>query len=105
MGMTPSDTPSSPERYAQVAPDGRGPAGYDIQAPMDGTIQGAFDSANRDAGAGVLYPKSERQAATERLLESPPGYDDFTILGGTTAGWPADVMPPDHVNNGGYGGA
>ena len=95
MGMTPSDTPSSPSDYAGVTPHGRGPAPYDIQAPMDaGSIQSAFDQANRDAGAGVLYPQSERQAATERLLQSAQGFGEFDINGGTTAGWPADVSPP-----------
>ena len=89
MAITPSDSPSSPSGYAGVAQ-----SGFDIQAPLDeGAFQSAFDQANADAGAGVLYPKSDRQAETERLLESPPGYSDFTILGGTTAGWPADVTP------------
>ena len=94
MAMTPADTPSSPSNYASVAPDGRGPAGYDIQAPlMDGEITAAFDATNREMGAGFLYPQGPRQAAAERLLESPQGYGDFTILSGTTAGWPADVTP------------
>lgn len=89
MGMTPSDTPSSPSNYAGVATQG-----MNIQAPlMDGEIRSAFDQANRDAGAGVLYPQSARQAQTERLIMSPPGYSDFDIYGGTTAGWPADVSP------------
>ena len=89
MGMTPSDSPSSPSDYAGVPVQG-----MDIQAPNDlAQIQAAFDAANRDAGAGVLYPVSERQSETRQLLESPPGYSDFTILGGSTAGWPADVTP------------
>ena len=93
--ITPSDSPSSPENYAQVMPGGRGPAPYDIQAPqMGGEIASAFDAANADSGAGVLYSQSPRQAATEQLIMSPPGYTDFDILGGTTAGWPADLSPP-----------
>ena len=94
MGMTPADTPSSPSDYAGVTPHGRGPAPYDIQAPLDEAhITASFDATNREMGAGVLYSQSERQAATERLLSSPQGYADFTILGGTTAGWPADITP------------
>ena len=90
MGMTPSDTPSSPSNYAGVATQG-----MDIQAPLElGAVQSAFDATNREMGAGVLYPKSERQAATERLITSPPGYSDFDILGGSHPGWPADVTPP-----------
>lgn len=104
--ITPADSPSSPGDYAAVTPHGRGPAPYDLQAPLDtGSVQAAFDRSVRDAGAGVLYPESERQADTRRLLMSPPGYADFDILGGTTAGWPADITPPDSVDNGGYGGA
>ena len=93
--ITPADTPSSPPNYAEVTPHGRGTAPYDIQAPlMDGGITAAFNAANDAAGAGVLYPQSERQADTARLIQSPPGYADFDIYGGTTAGWPADVSPP-----------
>jgi hypothetical protein len=106
MGMTPADTPSSPSGYAEVTPHGQGPAAYDIQAPMmDGEITAAFDATNREMGAGFLYPQGPRQAEAERLLDSPQGYADFTILAGTTAGWPADVTPPGTVDNGGYGGA
>ena len=89
MGMTPSDSPSSPGNYADVAA-----SGFDIQAPLDlGAVQAAFDATNAEMGAGVLYPQSPRQAETRQLLESPPGYADFDILSGTTAGWPADVTP------------
>ncbi len=89
MATTPSDSPSSPSNYAGVAVQG-----FDIQAPQDtAAIQAAFDATNREMGAGVLYPKGPRQDATELLLQSPPGYADFNILEGTTAGWPADVTP------------
>ena len=89
MAITPSDSPSSPSGYAGVPVQG-----FDIQASDDlAQIQAAFDATNREMGAGVLYPKGPRQDATERLLESPQGYADFTILEGTTAGWPADVTP------------
>ena len=95
MAITPADSPSSPSDYAGVTPHGRGPAPYNIQAPLDqGSIQSAFDQANRDGGAGMLYPQGPRQAEAERLIMSAPGYGDFDILSGTTAGWPADVTPP-----------
>ncbi|SRR6266536_56546 len=99
MAMTPSDTPSSPENYAGVTPHGQGPAPYDIQAGHP-DISGIFDAANALTGAGILYPKSDRQAETETLLKSPPGYREFDIYGGfsgqdaTTHGWPNDVGPP-----------
>lgn len=100
--ITPSDTPSSPQDYAGVTPHGRGTAPYDIQAGNDeAAMQTAFDSAIALSAAGVLYPQSPRQAATEALLKSPPGYQDFDIYGGfsgqgtTTHGWPNDVGPPD----------
>ena len=89
--ITPSDSPSSPQHYAAVPVQG-----MDIQAPMDlAEIQSAYDQAGADAAAGVsaYHHQSPRQAQTEALLASPPGYSDFTILGGTTAGWPADVTP------------
>jgi len=89
MAMTPSDSPSSPGDYAGVPV-----SGFDIQAPLgEAEIASAFDATNREMGAGVLYPMGPRQAETERLLSSPPGYGDFDILSGTTAGWPADVTP------------
>ena len=94
MGMTPADSPASPQNYAAVPPHHMGPASYNIQAPLQtAEITAAFDAANAASGAGVLYPQSPRQAQTERLLDSPPGFGDFTILAGTTAGWPADVTP------------
>jgi len=101
MGMTPSDTPSSPSGYASVTPAGRGPAAYDIQAPlMDGEVTGAFDDANSTGGAGFLYPQGERQAGAQRLLESPQGFglggysiDAGFHGGGGDDGWPADIAP------------
>lgn len=95
MGLTPSDSPSSPSDFADVTPHGRGPAPYNIQAPNDeAAIAAAFDATNREMGAGVLYGQGPRQAETESLLKSPQGYADFDILSGTTAGWPADLTPP-----------
>ena len=96
MGITPSDSPSSPSNYAMVSPHGRGPAAYDIQASLaDGEIGAAFDAANAVAGAGVLYPQGPRQSQTETLIQSPQGFatGGYDINAGTTAGWPADVEP------------
>ena len=94
--VTPADTPSSPSGFASVTPHGRGPAAYDIQAPlMDGEITSAFNSANTDAGAGVLYPQSARQREAAAILDSPQGagLDGLDVMSGTTAGWPADIEP------------
>ena len=96
MAITPPDSPSSPENFAQVTPHGQGPAPYDIQAPLSvGEITAAFDQANADGGSGVLYPQGARQAETQTLLESPAGFasDGYDIDAGTTAGWPNDVEP------------
>jgi hypothetical protein len=96
MAITPRDTPSSPENFAQVTPHGQGPAPYDIQAPMsDGEIGAAFDSSIAVGGSGVLYPQGPRQAQTGRLLQSDQGFgsDGYDIDAGTTAGWPNDVEP------------
>src|SRR5260221_11240406 len=70
--VTPRDTPSSPSGYASVTPHGQGPAPYNIQAGAP-DLSGVFGSANATAGAGVLYPQSERQRQTEVLRSSPPG--------------------------------
>jgi hypothetical protein len=89
--ITPRDTPSSPENYAQVAT-----SQTDIQAPMsDGEIGAAFDSSVAAGGSGVLYPQGPRQAQTQQLLESPAGFASggYDIDAGTTAGWPNDVEP------------
>jgi len=96
MAITEPDTPSSPAGFAAVTPHGRGPAPYDIQAPMaDGEIGAAFDAANAVAGSGVLYPQGPRQAQTETLIQSPQGFgsNGYDIDAGTTAGWPNDVEP------------
>ena len=89
MAMTPSDSPSSPSGYAGVAVTGQ-----DIQAPVP-DVTGAFDAANADAGAGVLYPQSERQRETRQLLESPPGFalGGFDIDAGSAYGWPNSIEP------------
>lgn len=98
--ITPGDSPSSPSNFAMVTPHGRGPAPYDLQAPLsDGEISGAFNDANATGGAGVLYPMGPRIAAAKTLLESPQGFgsDGFDIFGGYHQGggdgWPADVEP------------
>jgi hypothetical protein len=94
--ITPRDTPSSPENFAQVTPHGQGPAPYDLQAPMsDGEIGAAFNQANADGGNGVLYPMSERIRQAKTLLASPQGFgsEGFDIDAGATAGWPNDVEP------------
>jgi len=79
-------------------PDGRGPAGYDIQAPlMDGEITAAFDGANAAGGAGFLYPQGARQAAAARFMESAEGYGVVDVTasewGGPGEDWPGDVRP------------
>ena len=89
--ITPSDTPSSPSNYAQVAVQGA-----DIQAPLsDGEITTAFNTANDLGGGGVLYPMSERIAQAKTLLESPQGFgvDGYDIDAGWHGGWPSDVEP------------
>jgi len=66
----------------------------DIQAPNgQDEISAALNAAVGESAAGVLYPMGPRQAETERLLDSPPGFADFSILSGSAAGWPADVTP------------
>lgn len=100
--VTPAATPSDPAGYASVTPHGQGPAPYDIQAPlMDGEITAAFNGANAVGGAGFLYPQGPRQAQTERLLASPPGFatgSGYSITAGYSGsggdtGWPNDPEP------------
>jgi len=89
--ITPADSPSAPEQYSGVAVQP-----VNIQAPLlDGEITTAFDSANAEGGAGVLYPVSPRIADARTLLESPAGFgsDGFDIFGGYHGTWPADVEP------------
>jgi hypothetical protein len=98
--ITPADSPSSPAGFASVTPHGRGPAPYDIQAPLaDGEIGAAFSMANDLGGSGVLYPMSERITQAKTLLESPQGFGtggfdvDAGWHGGGGDGWPNDVEP------------
>ena len=98
MAMTPADTPSSPSDFANVTPHGRGPAPYDIQAPlMDGEITAAFNTANSETGAGFLYPQGPRQAAAGQFMDSPQGYGVVDVtseaFGGPGEDWPGDVRP------------
>jgi len=92
--VTPADSPSSPAGFASVTPHGRGPAPYNIQAPVP-DVTGEFNAANAVAGAGVLYPQGPRQAQTEVLLSSPEGFavGGYDIDAGTTHGWPTNVEP------------
>ncbi len=89
--ITPADTPSDAAGYAMVTPSGRGPAGYDIQAPMPDT-ETPFAAANALNGP--------RQAQTETMLSSPPGFaaGGYDIPagwsgGGGDSGWPNDPRP------------
>lgn len=89
--ITPSDSPSSPADYAGVATQG-----MNIQAPLqDGEIGAAFGRANRDGGAGFLYPQGERQAQAAQMLDSAAGFGlgGFDVDAGTTAGWPNNIEP------------
>ena len=99
--VTPADGPGDPAGYAMVTPSGRGPAPYDIQAGMDeAAIAAGCDAAGAVSGAGIVYPRGTRQAATEGLLDSPQG---FSAGSGTSGydipqGWTGE---PDEsfVNN------
>jgi hypothetical protein len=106
--MTEPDSPSNPGAFAAVTPHGRGPAAYDLQAPMaDAAVGSAFDAANAAGGNGVLFPMSERIHQAQTLIQSPQGFglNGYSIDAGASAGWPTDVAPTDDPNNGGYGGA
>ena len=91
--ITPADSPSSPSDFAGIAVQP-----MNIQAGNDtAAVQAALTAANDDAGAGVLYPRSERQRQTETLITSPPGFatGGYDIDAGTTCGWPNNVEPGD----------
>lgn len=101
--ITPAGGPSSPADYAGVTPHGRGPAPYDIQAPlMADEVQSAFSESVAVGGSGVLYPMGERIQQAQTMLESPQGFglDGFDVDGGFhggqggDAGWPNNVEPP-----------
>jgi hypothetical protein len=88
--VTPADGPSDPAGWAMVAPPGRGPAPYDIQAAMDeAAITAAVDAAGAVSGAGIVYPRGTRQTATGELLNSPQGFSAGTGTSGydITAGF------------------
>lgn len=115
--VTPADSPSDPAGFASVTPHGRGPAPYDIQAPMDASIAGLTADAmalagggeGAPSGAGIPDRMGPRQSQTEALLSSPAGYggtsgysiDAGFSGGGGDSGWPnnadpgANVMTPD----------
>lgn len=101
--ITPPDSPGDAAGYAMVAPGGRGPAPYDIQAPTDvAAIAAACDAAGAVSGAGIAYPRGTRQAAAEELLYSPQGFSAGSGTSGydITAGfsgepgesWPNNVQ-------------
>src|SRR5260370_36082825 len=99
--VTPAAAASSPADFAAVTPHGRGPAGYDIQAPMP-DLAGAYAAAGAITGAGIVYPQGPRQAMTETLMQSPQGFalDGYDIDAGDHAGpgqdgWPANVEPAE----------
>lgn len=79
--ITPSDSASAPEQYNAVPVQE-----MNIQAPQ-GDLTAEFNAANNAAGAGVLYPQSDRQVQTEALLNSAQGYGDFDVTGGYTGSW------------------
>ncbi len=89
--ITPSDSPSAPGQYAAVPV-----SGVNIQAGNDeAAITSAFSAANADAGAGVLYPSSERQQEAKALMESVQGFavGGFDVDAGSAFGWPNNVEP------------
>ncbi len=106
--ITPADSPSDAAGWAKVTPSGRGPAGYDIQAPMEdlsGLVAGAealsAGSEGAPTGAGLPDRSSPRQSQTAQLLSSPAGYggtsgyniDAGFSGGGGDSGWPNDADP------------
>ncbi len=105
--VTPAAGPSNPAGYAMVSPHGQGTAPYDIQANLDAIqaeVQSQFDAAGLSAAAGVsaYAQQGERQAQTERLLDSPQGFSaggglsGYDITGGwsgeSALRWPNDVQ-------------
>jgi hypothetical protein len=87
--VTPADGPGDAAGWAMVTPHGQGTAPYDIQAlgGIEESITAGFGAANALSGAGFLYTQGPRQAATERLLDSPQGFS----AGGGTSGY--DITP------------
>ena len=81
--VTPADSPGDAAGFGMVTPHGRGTAPYDIQADNgQAGITAAFDAANALTGAGALYPQGPRQAAAEKLLDSPQGFSAGTGTSG-----------------------
>jgi hypothetical protein len=87
--ITPSDSPSAPELYSAVPVQD-----VNIQAPQQ-DLHAEFNAANDAAGAGVLYPQSDRQKQTEALLSSPQGFavEGYDIDAGSAAQWPRNIEP------------
>lgn len=116
--VTPADSASNPAGFAAVTPHGRGPAPYDIQAPMD-DLAAVTAAAEALTGAGVLYPRSERQIMAQHVMDSPAGFDagggltgwdiqeGFSGSGAEDYGWPNNAQPldqPGYVYPGAYPG-
>lgn len=87
--ITPSDSASAPEQYAAMPVQD-----MNIQAPQD-DLSAALAAAGALAGAGVIYPQGPRQAETETMLSSPPGFatEGYDIDAGYASGWPNDIEP------------
>jgi hypothetical protein len=92
--FTPPGGPSSPANYAMVTPHGRGPAPYDIQAPLD-DLSGACAEAEAVWGAGTLNPRGPREQQAAQLMDSAQGFglDGFDVDAGWHGSWPANVEP------------
>jgi hypothetical protein len=93
--ITPSDSPSAPQQYAEVAVQP-----VNIQAALpEAEVQAAFNESITLGGSGVLYPMSERIQQARTLLESPQGFGlagfdvDAGWHGGGGDGWPNNVEP------------
>ena len=83
MPVTPSDTPSSPENYAQVAVQS-----MNIQAPLP-------DLSAEAAAAQAVFAVREQEA--RQVMESPAGYGEFNVTAGFHGGggeeWPSSIAP------------
>jgi len=89
--VTPADSPSSP-LFDEVTPHGRGPAPYDIQAPLENL------SAMAASAEALTRPGGPRAGEAEVLLNSAQGFGAHDITtgwsgGGGDNGWPGAVDP------------
>jgi len=106
--VTPQDSPGDAAGWAQVTPEGIGPADYDISAPQDiAALTGAVAAAQAltggsegvPTGAGLGDMHSPRQAAAEAFLNSPQGYGAVSILTGFPDYESADISPGAAMEN------